>query len=141
LAHIRYNKPRVIVMTSAGTSKRIIWVQLPWALSAAAWNIAGVALIANGARSPGPTASLLGAALLTAIGVGLVAASNRAAIIYAGLSIVSAAMAGAAVYNALTADPSLWPSEYWRYAGIVLNGIGTIAGSAALMNLLNARAV
>ena len=126
-------------MTSADTSNRIVWVQFAWALLAAAWNVAGVALIANGARAPGPTASLLGAALLVTIGVGLFAMSSRSAIIYAGLSIVSAAMAGAAVYNALTADPSLWPSEFWRYAGIILNGIGAFAGGAALINLLRAR--
>jgi hypothetical protein len=129
----------MMVMTSANTSNRIVWVQLAWALLAAAWNVAGVALIANGARSPGPTASLLGAALLVAIGVGLVAASNRSVIIYAGLSIVSAAMAGSAVYNAVAADPSLWPSEFWRYAGIILNGVGAFAGGTALINMLKAR--
>jgi hypothetical protein len=130
----------MMVMALADTSKRIVWVQLAWALLAAAWNVAGVVLIANGARAPGPTASLFGAAVLIAIGVGLVATFNRSAIIYAGLSIVSAAMAGAAVYNALTADPSLWPSEFWRYAGIMLNGVGSFAGGAALINLLRARA-
>jgi hypothetical protein len=130
----------MLVMNSAGTSKRIVSVQLGWALLAAAWNVAGVVLIANGGRAPGPTASLLGAAVLIVIGVGLVATSNRSAIIYAALSIVSAAMAGGAVYNALTADPSLWPSEFWRYAGIILNGTGVLAAGAALINLLRPRA-
>lgn len=127
-------------MKSADTSKGIVWVQLAWALLAAAWNVAGVALIANGGRAPGPTASLLGAAILIAIGVGLVASCKRFTLAYAALSLVSVLMASAAVFNALTADPSLWPSEFWRYAGIALNGAGALASIYAGVCLIRARA-
>jgi hypothetical protein len=134
-----FTKSRMAFMTSNDIAKRIVWLQLLWAVLAAAWNVAGVFLIANGARSLGPTASLLGATVLIAIGVGLFSTYNRSAIIYVALSVVSAAMAGLAVYNALTADPSLWPSEFWRYAGIILNAAGVFAGAGAIINLLTAR--
>jgi hypothetical protein len=134
-----FTKSRMAFMTSNDIAKRIVWLQLLWAVLAAAWNVAGVFLIANGARSLGPTASLLGATVLIAIGVGLFSTYNRSAIIYVALSVVSAAMAGLAVYNALTADPSLWPSEFWRYAGIILNAAGAFAGAGAIINLLTAR--
>jgi hypothetical protein len=127
-------------MKSTRPLKYIAIVQFAWALLASAWNVAGVVLLANGARSPGPTASLLAAFILVLIGIGLVAALSRSALAYGALSGVSTLMAAAAVYNALTADPSLWPSEFWRYAGMLLNGAGAAAGGFALFMLVRTKA-
>lgn len=36
--------------------------------------------------------------------------------------------AGAAIAGAFSQDPSLWPSEFWRYAGVGLNCLALIGG-------------
>jgi hypothetical protein len=104
-----------------------------WALLAALWNVAGVYLMAQGQRPPGPTASIAGALVLIAIAAVLVLTVDRASLLYAVLSGVATFMALAAVVNAFVQDPALWPSEFWRYAGAVLNGVGFVAGAAAVL--------
>lgn len=54
-------------------------------------------------------------------------------VVYAALSAVAALMALAAVVNAFVQDPALWPSEFWRYAGAVLNGAGCLACLTAVL--------
>ena len=49
-------------------------------------------------------------------------------------------MAGIAVYGAFTKDLSLWPSEGWRWAGILLNGIGMIAGVGGIIQITTKKA-
>ena len=112
---------------------RALPAQVAWALLSALWNVAGVYLIAQGLRAPGPTASLTTALLLIAIAVALYAAVDRASLLYAALSGIATFMALAAVVNAFVQDPALWPSEFWRYAGAVLNGAGFVAGAAAVL--------
>lgn len=107
--------------------------QVVWALLAALWNVAGVYLIAQGQRPLGPTASIAGALALVAIAAALVLAISRASLLYAGLSGVAAFIALGAVVNAFVQDSALWPSEFWRYAGAVLNGVGFVAGAAAVL--------
>ena len=112
---------------------RALPAQVAWALLSALWNVAGVYLIAQGLRAPGPTASLIAALVVTAIAVALYVAVDRVPLLYAALSGVAAFMALAAVVNAFVQDPALWPSEFWRYAGAVLNGAGFVAGAAAVL--------
>ena len=112
---------------------RALPAQVAWALLSALWNVAGVYLIAQGQRAPGPTASIIGASLLIAIAMGLFFSIDRASLLYAALSGVAAFMALAAVVNAFVQDPVLWPTEFWRYAGAVLNGGGFLAGAAAVL--------
>ena len=108
-------------------------VQVTWAILAAVWNAAGVALIARGLRAPGPTASVGAAVLLLAVAVALVLSIARWPVAYALLSAGAGLMALAAVVNAFVQDPALWPSEFWRYAGALLNGAGVVACAAALL--------
>lgn len=84
----------------------LLALQIAWALLAAGWNLAGVMLIASGGRAPGPTASLVAAAVLVAIAIALLVA-RRWPLAYAGLSLLAAVMGTAAVHNAVTADPAL----------------------------------
>lgn len=101
--------------------------QVVWAILSAIWNFTGVALIAQGQRALGPTASIGGAIVLLTIAVALVATVSRLPVVYLLISIVGGVAAIAAVLNAFAADPALWPSEFWRSAGAVLNGIGFVA--------------
>lgn len=117
----------------------VLLVQLAWVALSALWNISGVMLIKQGLRAPGPTASMLGAAALLAIGVGLVIGLRRWPIVYVVLSALTGAMAIAAVANAFAADPALWPSEFWRYAGAVLNSIGALAAISALVGFVKSK--
>jgi hypothetical protein len=119
----------------------ILYAQVAWAVLAAVWNFAGVALIASGQRAPGPTASAGGGIVLLALAVAFVAARSRWPWwVYMALSAVAAFMGAAAVYNAFVQDPALWPSEFWRYAGIVLNGAGAVASVLAVLGQFKSRA-
>lgn len=101
-----------------------------------AWNIAGTALIARGLRAPGPTASYAAAALLAVLAVLLWWSRPHHRLLYIALSAGCGVLAALAVYQALTADPALWPSEFWRYAGIALNGAGALAALLAVAGAL-----
>ena len=96
------------------------------------WNIGGVIQLSHGLRAPGPTASLLLAAVLLAYGAALAIGLRRWPMTYVVLSALGIVLALPAIINGLTADPSLWPSEFWRYAGMVLNGTGALACVAGL---------
>jgi hypothetical protein len=108
-------------------------VQVGWAVLAATWNFVGVWLIAQGARAPGPTASLAAGILLLVVGAGFVVSATRWRVVYLLLSALAVLMALAAVAIAFTADPARWPSEFWRYAGAVLNGVGGLASALAVV--------
>lgn len=108
-------------------------VQVLWAVLAAAWNFAGVALARGGGRALGPTATVAGGAVLVAGAVALPYLVARWPLIYGLLSGLFGVIALGAVVNAFRADPSLWPSEFWRYAGAVLNGFGFLAAVAAVI--------
>jgi hypothetical protein len=122
---------------SASPLRRLVgsalFVQVAWAALSAAWNFAGVWLMASGARAPGPTASLGAAVVLLAIAGMFVHLADRRPLLYAVATVVTGLFAAAAIYNAFTASPSLWPSEFWRWAGIVLNGAGFLAALAAVV--------
>lgn len=107
-------------------------VQVAWAILAAFWNLAGVWLIAQWQRPPGPTASLGAAVMLLAMAVAFVVTVSRWPLAHLLLSIAAGLFGLAAVVNAFIADPALWPSEFWRYAGAVLNGIGFLACAATV---------
>jgi hypothetical protein len=108
-------------------------VQVAWAILAAVWNLGGVMLIARGLRSPGPTATVSGGVILLAIAAALVVLVTRWPVGYLGLSVLTGVIALAAVINAFIQDPALWPSEFWRYAGAVLNGVGFLAAAAGAL--------
>lgn len=114
----------------------ILGAQLLWFALSIAWNVAGMVLIAKGGRALGPTASLGAAGVLTIVGLGTALSFGRWPIVYAALSILAGAGALAAIVNAFTANPSRWPSTFWRYASVALNGVGVnTAGLGAFMTI------
>ena len=120
--------------TKIGTPVRL---QLSYLLLAVLWNLAGLALIAQGMRAPGPTASGGIAAYLLALALVIFIAARRLSWLYGLASLLVGLGAASAVVQAFQLDPSLWPSAFWRYAGILLNGFGVLAsvwgGRAALI--------
>ena len=73
---------------------------------------------------------------LLAVAAALAGAVGRWPALYAVLSAATGVFAAAAVSNALTASPALWPSESWRWAGIVLNTAGVLAALAAMVGFV-----
>jgi hypothetical protein len=46
------------------------------------------------------------------------------------LAVTCGLLAFSAVAGAFLKDPALWPSEFWRYAGIAINAFGVVAAAA-----------
>ncbi len=92
------------------------------------WNAAGAILIAWGLRAPGPTASLLVILFALFFAAGLIFGSRRLPGLYLGISMLMVIAGAQALVSAWTRDPALWPSDFWRYAGMALNALGSGAG-------------
>ena len=104
--------------------RRAVAIQLTHLGLSVVWNVAGLALIARGLRAPGPTASVEVAAFLLALGVAMVVGARRFAPLYVLASLLAGLGSSSAILQAFQLDSSLWPSPFWRYAGVLLNGLG-----------------
>lgn len=109
---------------------------LLWVIGCILWNVLGVALQAQGKPGIGPTASLGVAAGIGFVGVLLWYAARHVPFLFGILAALCAVAAIMPVYQAVTGDPSLWPSAFWRWAGAALNSLGVVAGLAAVMHVL-----
>ena len=116
-----------------------IFLQLVHAGLSVTWNLAGLALIAQGSRAPGPTASLGVAAFLLIMAAGMVVGARRFAPLYIVASLIVGLGALWAVIQAFQLDPALWPSSFWRYAGVVLNGGGVLGAAWGIQGWLKWR--
>ena len=98
-----------------------------------AWNVIGVWLISEGKSALGPTATLTGA-LLFAVFIIIYFLFYKKGMEKSFLTAVSigALLGTVAIFGALTKDPSLWPSEFWRYTGIAVNSLGAFGFFFAL---------
>ena len=106
--------------------KPALWLQLPHLLLSAVWNIAGVVLISYGQPAPGPTASLETAGLLIAMSGLMILGAQRYRTLYLAVTLVALVGALAAIGPAFYKPASLWPSDFLRYAGVLLNSLGVI---------------
>ncbi len=93
------------------------------------WNAGGLVQIGRGLPAPGPVASPSVIAFSLASAVGLLAGARKWPILFAGLCVVMVAAAAPSVGKIFTLDPSLWPSDAWRYAGAGVNALGVMAGT------------
>jgi len=104
-----------------------------------AWNLIGVWQIRNGVPSLGPTASLMTVSVFIFLALLLMfSVKKHWSGVYLGLSLLLALLAFSAIYGGFAKDPNLWPSEFWRYAGISVNIVGVL-GFALLLLGLSAR--
>lgn len=112
-------------------------MQLLHLVLCAVWNGVGLWQKAQGLQSIGPTASSLGVILSIVIAgvlVFLLAKSHES--IYLALSFVPLVIAVLTIYGGFTQDLSNWPSEFWRWAGILVNTIGLIGFGIAIATYL-----
>ena len=103
------------------------------AFLAALWNVAGVWLISQGQSPLGPTASLTGVAVLAVLILAYIFTLKKGyEKSFLALALVGALLGLLTIYGALTKEQSLWPSEFWRYAGIAVNALALIGFLSAM---------
>ena len=111
------------------------WV-LPWQfvhlLGSAAWNVAGVMLVAQGRQPLGPTASAVVVMVLLLLGAGLWFGFRRSRALYVTMSILLGVGAFFAVRQAFVGEAAFWPSAFWRWSGAGLNLAGLAANIAGI---------
>jgi len=92
------------------------------------WNIVGVWLLSEGKSALGPTATFVGA-LIFAVLIAIYYFFYKKGYEKLFLIVVAigALLGSMAIYGAFTKDPNLWPSEFWRYAGVAVNALGVLA--------------
>jgi len=101
------------------------------------WNGVGLWQKSQGIQGIGPTASFSAIAVVLLCGIGLTILLRRAAEKpYLLLSVLGFALAGVAIYGGFTKDRSNWPSEFWRWAGIMVNAFGVIGFLQALATFI-----
>lgn len=106
--------------------KMALYLQLPHLALSAIWNVAGVMLIAQGLTAPGPTASLLTASLLILFAALMLLGAVRYWPLYLLVTLLVLIAASMAIFSAFYKPASLWPSDFWRYTGVLLNLTGVI---------------
>lgn len=119
---------------------RVVLMQVAWFALSAVWNATGAGLVLSGRRALGPKASFVAAAMLAILGSALAYSAGRIPLVYLALSAVAGWAALMAIVNAFRADPSLWPSDSWRYAGVAINAVGVSGAALALASALGGAA-
>lgn len=123
-------------MNDDGTFRAAVGWALPvlvgWALLAALWNFGGAWQLARGLRPPGPTASALAGLVLLVIAAALGVAVRSWPKVFVLLTVVAGLAALVGMIGAFVQDPALWPSEAWRWVGVLLNGVGFGAAVVAV---------
>jgi hypothetical protein len=114
-----------------------LFVLVAWAALCVFWNTYGAIQLSMGGRALGPTATLSGAGFIVVLGALLIVTNKLWPRIYPWIALLAAALAALTIWNAFKLDPSLWPSEFWRWAGIVLNGFGVGGALIAVIGSLN----
>ena len=108
-------------------------VQLFHSVLCIIWNVIGVWQLSKGLPAIGPTASVAGIGIILVLsGLLILGVHSRYVALYLGVSGLLFLAAVSAIYGGFTKDPSFWPSEVWRYAGIIVNTIGLIGFGLAL---------
>lgn len=103
-----------------------------WAVASALCNFYGAFQLSQGLPALGPTATYGGGILALVLLAALVVSARRWPVMYGLLSAIAGLLALVTVINAFTADPSLWLSEFWRYAGIAVNAVGVLGAALGI---------
>jgi len=100
---------------------------------AAMWNVAGVWLMSHGQSPLGPTASLTGVAVLAVlILIYIYTLKKGYEKTFLLMALIGALVGAMTIYGALTKEHNLWPSEFWRFAGIAVNSLAVIGFTLTL---------
>ena len=102
-----------------------LYVQFLYAFLVIIWNAVGLWQRSEGLVSIGPTASTSVIAFALTLVVALYLLVNVGAQkFYMMTSLVILVVASLAIFSAFTKDLNLWTSEFWRWAGVLINSIG-----------------
>lgn len=104
-----------------------------WAILCAVWNAYGAVQLSSGGQALGPTATIMGAVLALALAVLLIISFRKRPSAYRWLTLVPCALAAMTIWSAFRLDPALWPSEFWRWAGILVNVLGVVGSALAFL--------
>ena len=116
-----------------GSYKNSLFFLLSHALLSMLWNAAGLWLIYQGKPALGPTATYAAIVLLLMLSAGYISSlMKNHPVIYLVLACVGFFLACYAISGALIKDHGLWPSEFWRYAGMAINALGVIGFISAV---------
>ena len=100
------------------------------------WNITGLWQLASDLQPIGPTASMAAIGFIIVFSATLILGErNNKPVPYLLASGLLALAAVSAIFDGFTKDSSLWPSEFWRYAGISVNSIGVAGFGLALAHI------
>lgn len=126
---------KVRPIINGNNANLVFRTQLLYLFLSILWNIIGLWQISLGKQPIGPTASFAVIALLIGIAVLLtIFHCKKCPRLYITLSIIIVILATSAAIGTFTKPPSLWPSELFRYLGLVINFVG-ISGVVTLTNL------
>jgi len=115
------------------TYKTALLFMMAHAFLAALWNVAGVWLISQDQSPLGPTASLTGVSVLAVLILAYIFTLKKGyERSFLVLAFSGALLGLLTIYGALTKEHSLWPSEFWRVAGIAVNALALIGLSFAM---------
>ena len=118
---------------ASATYQGPLTIMVTHAFLSAAWNAAGVWLIARGQPPLGPTASMSGVAVLGILILAyLITVKQSYTKSFLVLASIGALAGLLAIYGAFTKDHSLWPSELWRFTGIAVNSLALIGYTLTL---------
>jgi len=113
--------------------KTALGFMISHALLVIVWNIVGVWLLSQGKSALGPTATLMGALVFAVlIAIYYFFYNKGYEKLFLAVVTIGALFGSMAIYGAFTKDPALWPSEFWRYAGIAVNALGILGFIFAL---------
>ncbi len=114
--------------------KLIVSVQIGYVILCIVWNLVGLYQLQHGQQPIGPTASMMVAVVLASFSTALFfSAKHQWKLIYLGITLLLGVGAVSAIHGALTKDLSLWPSEFWRLAGAMVNVIGALGLAMTLI--------
>lgn len=105
----------------------VLSLQFIHLIGSAAWNVAGVILVAHGQQPLGPTASIVVAVVLLLLGLGLWVGFRRLRPLYIVISLLLGVGALMAFIQPIAGEASNWPSAFWRWSGATLNFAGLLA--------------
>lgn len=102
------------------------------------WNGLGLWQKSQGIQTIGPTASSGAILFVLLLGAGLVLLLRKGAETpYLLLSLLGLLLSALAIYGGFTKELSNWPSEFWRWAGIIVNAVGVIGFLLALITYIH----
>ena len=114
-------------MTDQTSSKLLIatlTIQLSYVGMSVMWNLIGVGLQSIGLPPLGNSASMTIVAVMLILALTIVLTIKRVRWLYGSASAVLALGCLMAVYTALTGAAELWPSNYFRVFGALINVLG-----------------